>query len=200
MLLLPLPPLPTATAFSFATPHDGVAQKFRVRPPTGLTGHSQSHLWTSPKGCSVGACSSAGTGGALPRNPSGTEHPQAESLCYGCVTVNVQSGGGEQFWSISGRQVGHFGPRDGRFSPILAIFGALRCPILVKLSAPTRPIFVDTGVPKRAILVKLGAAGGPISVNFGPPRRGGHNVAPPNRKASKLQLCMHNTSVNRIET
>ena len=27
------------------------------------------------------------------------------------------------FWFILGRRVSHFGPRDGRFSPILAIFG-----------------------------------------------------------------------------
>ena len=51
-----------------------------------------------------------------------------------------------QFRLISGRRVSHFGPRDGRLSPILAIFGAPRRPISVKLGTPTRPILVDTGV------------------------------------------------------
>ena len=73
-----------------------------------------------------------------------------------------------QFSFISGRRVGHFGPRDGRFSPILAIFGAPRRRISVKLGTLTRPILVDTGAPKRSILVKLEAVGGPILVHFGP--------------------------------
>ena len=67
------------------------------------------------------------------------------------------------------RRVSHFGPRDGRFSPILAIFGVPRRPILVKLGTPTRRILVDTGAQKRSILVKLEAVGGPILVHFGPP-------------------------------
>ena len=54
----------------------------------------------------------------------------------------------------------------GRFLAILAIFGAPRRPISVKLGMPTQPMLVDTGAPKRSILVKLGAARGPISVNF----------------------------------
>ena len=52
---------------------------------------------------------------------------------------------------------------------ILAIFGAPRRPISVKLGTPTRPILVDTGGQKQSILVKLEAVGGPILVNFGPP-------------------------------
>ena len=63
----------------------------------------------------------------------------------------------------------HFGPRDGRFSPILAIFGAPRRPISVKLGRPTRPILFDTGAQERSISVKLEAVGEPILVNFGPP-------------------------------
>ena len=74
-----------------------------------------------------------------------------------------------QFWFISGRRVSHFGPRDGRFSPILAIFGAPRRPILVKLGTLTRPILVDTGAQKQSILVTLEAVNGPILVHFGPP-------------------------------
>ena len=60
-----------------------------------------------------------------------------------------------QFWLILGRRVSHFGPRDGRFSPILAILGAPRRPISVKLGTPTRPILVDTGRQKRSISVKI---------------------------------------------
>ena len=56
-----------------------------------------------------------------------------------------------QFWFISGRRVSHFGPRDGQFSPILAIFGAPRRPISIKLLTLTRPILVDTGAPKGSI-------------------------------------------------
>ena len=52
---------------------------------------------------------------------------------------------GGKFWLILGRRVGLFGPWDGRFSPILAIFRALRRPISVKLGTPTRLIFFDTG-------------------------------------------------------
>ena len=55
--------------------------------------------------------------------------------------------------------------------PILAIFGAPRRPISVKLGTPTQPILVDTGAPKRSILVKIGAARGPRLVNFGLPSR-----------------------------
>ena len=73
-----------------------------------------------------------------------------------------------QFWFISGRRVSHFGPRDGRFSPILAIFGALRRPISVKLGTLTRPILVHTEAHKYSISVTL-AVGGPILVHFGPP-------------------------------
>ena len=67
---------------------------------------------------------------------------------------------GGQFWSISGRRVGQFGPQDSRFSPTFAIVGAPRRLILVKLGSLTRPILVDTGAPKRSILVELGAVGG----------------------------------------
>ena len=73
-----------------------------------------------------------------------------------------------QCWFISGRRVSHFGPRDGRFSPILAIFRAPRRPISVKLGRLIRPILVDTGAQKRSILVKLEAVSGPILVHFGP--------------------------------
>ena len=74
-----------------------------------------------------------------------------------------------QFWFISGRRVSHFRPRDGRFSPILAIFRAPRGPISVKVETLPRPILVDTRVQKRSIWVKLEAVGGPILVPFGPP-------------------------------
>ena len=74
-----------------------------------------------------------------------------------------------QFWFISGREVRHFGPRDGRFSPILAIFGAPRRLTLVKFGTLTQPILVDTRAPKRLISVELEAVGGPIFVHFGPP-------------------------------
>ena len=77
-----------------------------------------------------------------------------------------------QSWLISGRRVRHFRPRDGRFLPILAIFGAPRRLISVKLRTLTRPILVDTGGPKRPILVRLEAVGGAILVNFGPPSGG----------------------------
>ena len=50
-----------------------------------------------------------------------------------------------QVWLILGRRVGHFGPRDGRFSPIWAFLGAPRRPTSVKLGTPTRPILVDVG-------------------------------------------------------
>ena len=75
-----------------------------------------------------------------------------------------------QCWFILGRRVSHFEARDGRFSPILAIFGAPRRPISVNLGTPTGPILVDTGAQKRSIfLVKLDAVGGPILVHFRPP-------------------------------
>ena len=74
-----------------------------------------------------------------------------------------------QFWFILGRTVSHFGPRDGRFSPILAIFGAPRRPFSVELGTLTRPILVDKGAQKLSILVKLKAVGGRILVHFGPP-------------------------------
>ena len=74
-----------------------------------------------------------------------------------------------QFWFISGRPVSHFRTQDGVFSPILAIFGAPRRPISVKLGPLTRPILVDTGAQKWSILVKFEAVGGPILVLSWPP-------------------------------
>ena len=74
-----------------------------------------------------------------------------------------------QFWFISGRQVSHFGPRDGRFSPMLAIFRDPRHPISVTVGTLNRPILVDTGAQKRSTLVTLEAVGGPILVHFESP-------------------------------
>ena len=75
-----------------------------------------------------------------------------------------------QFRFILGRRVSHFWPRDGPFSPILAISRAPRRLTSVKLGTLTRPILVDTGAPKRLISFKLEAVSGTISVHFGPPR------------------------------
>ena len=52
-----------------------------------------------------------------------------------------------QFWFISGRQLSHFGPWDGRFSPILAILGDPRHPILVTVGT------LQVGVDRSSCIV-----------------------------------------------
>ena len=74
-----------------------------------------------------------------------------------------------QFGFILGHRVSQVGPRDSRFSPTLAIFGAPRRPMSGKLGSLTPPILVDTGRQKGSILVKLEAVGRPILVHFRPP-------------------------------
>ena len=68
------------------------------------------------------------------------------------------------FGFIPGRRLSHFGPRDSRFSSLMAIFGAPRRPISVKRATLTPPIWVET---MAANLVDIGQIGGGRWAIFG---------------------------------